>query len=100
VYRHNGPTWKAEAGGGLSHSQRLRRDFSKGFFANTTANRPNVTIHFDDVAYDGPGRITVRDGTTNALLDPYRLDTYSLLQMTTNEIDTTDEQRSAYATFA
>ena len=97
VYRHNGTTWKSEAGAGLSHSQRLRRDISKGFFANTLANRTNVTLAFDNIAYDGPGSITVRDGTTNAPLDPYRLDTYSLLQMTTNEIDTTDEQRSAYA---
>ena len=97
VYRHNGPTWKAEAGAGLSHSQRLRRDISKGWFANTIANRPNVTLFFDNISYDGPGSITVRDGTTNAVLDPYKLETYSLLQMTTNEIDTTDEQRSAYA---
>lgn len=96
-YSHNGPLWKVEVGAGLSHSERLRRDLDDGFFANVIANRPNVSIAFDDISYDGPGRITVRDAVSGALLDPYRLDTYSLVQGTSMQIDTTDEQRSAFA---
>jgi TonB-dependent receptor len=97
TYRHNGPVWNAEAGVGFSHSERLRRDMSDGFFANVIANRPNVTLWFDDIRHEGPGSITVRDNATGAVVDPYRLDAYSLVQATSMEIDTTDEQRSAFA---
>lgn len=96
TYRHRGRIWKAEVGAGLSHSERLRRDLGDGIFANVIANRPNVTIWFDDVRYDGPRAITVRDAA-GQVVDPFSLGSYSLAQATGNEIDTTDEQRSAFA---
>ncbi|HUR59733.1 MAG TPA: TonB-dependent receptor [Opitutaceae bacterium] len=113
LYRHDGPIWKSEAGAGWSFSKSELRNMGKGFFASVTATRPNVTISFDDIFYLRPGRITVRDGTTNALVDPFNINTYSIVSASGNIYGadtplgtgpgagvanlTFDTQRSAYA---
>ena len=79
IYRHDGPIWKAEAGVGVSMSTSEVRNMGKGFFANVGANRPNVTIAFDDIFYLRPGRITVTDGATGAPVDPYKLSSYNIV---------------------
>src|SRR5687768_13894620 len=79
IYRHDGAIWKAEAGAGWSMSTSKVRNMGKGYFANVGANRPNVTIAFDDIFYLRPGRITVTDGTTGAPVDPYQLSSYNIV---------------------
>jgi TonB-dependent receptor len=113
IYRHDGPVWRAEAGAGWSLSKSEIRNLGKGFFAAVNATRPNVTIAFDDIFYLRPGTITVRDGTTGALVDPYTLSTYNIQSASGHRYgadtvlgigpgegianQTSDVQRNAYA---
>lgn len=78
VYKHDGRVWKAEAGAGWSLSTSEIRDQGKGFFNSVTATRTGVTIDFDDIFYLRPRTITVRDGTTGAPVDPYRIANYTV----------------------
>ena len=78
VYRHNGAVWKAESGAAYSYAGQHNRDIARGLLRNSVAQRTNVTIDFDDTFYLRPGRVSVRDGTTGAPLDPYRLENYAL----------------------
>ena len=84
TWRHTGPIWKAEAGLGFSRSTNADRDIDFGFFNNMTAVRSNLSIAFDDIFYLRPGRITVADGVTGAPVDPYRLDTKTVSNATSN----------------
>ncbi len=113
TYRHNGPVWKAEAAAGWSLSTSEIRNLGKGYFANVTATRPNVTVAFDDIFYLRPGTITVTDGTTGAPVNPSALASYTLQSAGGNAYGpdsvlgtgpgtgianrTTDVQRNAYA---
>ena len=78
TYRRNGAVWKAEAGAAYSYSGQHNRDIARGILRNSVAQRTNVTIDFDDIFYLRPGQITIRDGTTGAPVDPYRLENYAL----------------------
>ena len=97
TYRHNGPIWKAEAGGALSHEELTFRSIDKGYLNNVTSIRQNVTIAFDDNFYLRPGRISVFDGTTGAPVDPYNLSTYVLSTGNGTSSRTQDVKRSANA---
>ncbi len=101
VWRHQGSIWKAEAGAGLSASTTNYQDLDQGFLrGEILARRPNVAISFDDVSFLGPGRITVRDGTTGAPVDPYSLSSYTLSSIgnLSDYRDHLEHKRSAYAT--
>ncbi len=78
TYRHNGTIWKADAGAAYSYAGQHNRDIARGILRNSVAQRTNVTIDFDEIFYLRPGRISVRDGTTGAPVDPHRLDNYAL----------------------
>ena len=97
TYRHNGPVWQTEAGLAHSQSGRWRKDGGKGRFFTSNALRTGLTVSFDDIFYLRPGRISVADGTTGAAINPYQLEGYTLTTATTNLLDTTDLQRTAYA---
>ena len=100
TWRHTGPVWKAEGGLGFSRSTNSDRDIDFGFFNNMTAVRSNLTIAFDDIFYLRPGRITVADGVTGAPLDPYRLDTKTVANTTSNPRDSSDRRQTAYVNAA
>lgn len=100
TWRHTGPVWKAEGGLGLSRSTNSDRDIDFGFFNNMTAVRNNVTIAFDDIFYLRPGRITVTDGVIGAPVDPYRLDTKTVSNTTSNPRDSSDRRKTAYVNTA
>ncbi len=96
TWRHSGPVWKAEGGLGFSLSTNSDRDVDFGFFNNMTAVRSNLTIAFDDIFYLRPGRITVTDGVTGAPVDPYRLDTKTVSNTTSNPRDSRDRRKTAF----
>lgn len=97
VWRHDGPTWKADGGLSLSQQSNYIRDTAQGFFRTVSMQRNNVTISFDDIFYLRPRVITVRDGTTGAPIDPYSLASYSIVSGTGTSANTTyDLQRTAY----
>jgi iron complex outermembrane receptor protein len=97
VFRHMGPVWRTEAGAGYSHSTNRNRDTSRGYLGALTARRTNVTVAFDDIFYLRPNRVTVTDGTTGALVDPYALASYALVSGGAPQSrDSIDYKRSAY----
>ncbi len=100
TYRHNGPTWKAEAGLGYSEADTDFHDMSKGFFSSSTAQRNNVNIVFEDISYYRPNRIAVTDAATGAPIDPTALGNYSLVNAGSVASRSIDVQRTAYANVA
>jgi len=97
TYRHNGPTWKTEAGVRVSHATGQHRDISRGTFNDTNAIRNDVRIGFNDINYLRPATITVADATTGAPVDPYDIRNYFLGGANSLERDGVDTKRSAYA---
>jgi TonB-dependent receptor len=97
VWRHDGPTWKAEAGAAHSQAINRNRGVDSGAFRNSTARRTGVTVSFDDIFYLRPQRITVTDGTTSAPVDPYKLNNYVMSSVNDTQNDSDDIQRNAYA---
>ncbi len=95
-WRHHGPIWRAEGGLGYSRASNSDRDIDLGFFNNSTATRGNVTIAFDDNYYLRPGRFTVVDNATGAVIDPLRLDNKAITTATSNPRDSVDRRRTAY----
>ena len=97
VWRHDGPVWKAEAGLGYSQATNAIRGGAKGFVNVLTARRTGVTVSFDDIGYLRPGSVTVTDGTTGAVVDPYTLGNYALISANDQDRNPMDVQRTAYA---
>ncbi len=96
IWRHDGPIWKADAGLGYSLQDDGNPDTEQGYFRVVTMQRTNTTIAFKDNFYLRPGEITVRDGPTAAVLDPFALSTYSIVSAT-SQVDTNiDRQKTAY----
>jgi TonB-dependent receptor len=96
VWRHDGPVWRAVGGLGYSLQDDGNPDTEQGYFRNVTMRRTNVTIAFDDMFYLRPRDITVRDGPTGAVIDPFALSTYSIVSAT-SQVDTNiDRQKTAY----
>ena len=60
------------------------------------ARRTGVTISFQDIFYLRPSQISVRDGATGAVVDPYSLSSYVLTSATDNSSEAADLKRSAY----
>jgi TonB-dependent receptor len=97
TWRHDGPTWKAVAGAGVSFAKDRNDGGREGFFRNTVARRTGVTVSFDDIFYLRPRVIGVTETATGRPVDPYQLDNYALASGNNSEDDTSDQQRSTYA---
>ena len=97
VYRHDGPTWKAEAGAAYSRSRDHTSSIDRGWFAIPTLRRTNLTLSFEDITPLRPGRITVADGATGAPVDPFNINTYSLATVAGPTPKNTDVKRTIYA---
>ena len=95
-YWHNGPVWQAEAGAGFSSSIRWTTDLQNSHFGTAVARRQNVTISFEDVGEQGPGRIIVTDGATGQPVDPSRIETYSIVSGGANSARRAALQRRAF----
>lgn len=93
VWRHNGPTWKMDAGAGWSRATLHTRNVDKGYFGASQARRTGVVVSFADIFYLRPNTITVKDGLGRDV-DPYQLSSYSL--DTSNNVvrDSSDIKRS------
>ena len=97
TYRHNGPVWSAEAGVGYSRSTNYLRDSDRGYFGSVTARRTNVAIAFDGISAPGPGTVSVKDGTSGAVVDPFQLSSYVLTAAgNPNPRDSIDAKKTAY----
>ena len=97
VWRHDGSTWKADAGIGHSQQSNYDGDRERGLFRTTTARRTGVTVAFDDNFYLRPRVITVTDSATGVPVDPFSLDSYALTVATTAGGNVYDLKRTAYA---
>ena len=93
IWRHNGPTWKADFGGSYCHATNHYRDIDKGYFRTTSAHRTDVTMAFNEITATRPGIITVRDGASGLLVDPYSLTDYVINLGTSTPTDGADLQR-------
>ncbi len=92
---HDGPTWKADTGVAYGNSRIHYQDIDTGFFNGMTIQRNNVSINFDDIFYLRPGRITVRD-PDGRIVDPTKLENYSLVSANSVRQRTYDTTRQAY----
>ena len=93
IWRHNGPIWKADFGGSHSHSTNHYRDIDKGYFRTTSAQRTDVTVAFNEITAERPGRINVNGSVTGALVDPYSLTNYVINSGTSTPTEGADLQR-------
>lgn len=92
---HQGPVWNAEAGASYGNSRIHFQDVDRGAFNGVSLQRNYVQLKFDDIFYLNPGRITVLD-PAGRLVDPSRLDTYSIASATSTRKLTQDIARQAY----
>ena len=92
---HEGPVYKSDAGFAYGSSRIDYNDIDKGFFNGMTIQRNNVKIDFDDIFYLRPGKITVTD-VNGQIVDPTKLDSYSLVSANSNRQRTYDTTRQAY----
>ena len=98
---HRGPIWKFESAASYSSNVNNHVDVQVGRFFNATSRRTGLTMAFDDIQPDYPGRpnrITVTDGTTGAVVDPYSLASYSLATANSTESVIADARRNVYFT--
>ncbi|MBL9189401.1 MAG: carboxypeptidase regulatory-like domain-containing protein [Opitutaceae bacterium] len=92
---HEGPVWKSDAGVAFGNSRIHYQDIDKGAFNGMTIQRTHVQILFDDIFYLRPGKITVRD-PNGAVVDPTKLENYSLVSANSNRQITYDSTRQAF----
>ena len=100
IWRHNGPIWKADFGGSYARSTNHYRDIDKGYFRTTSAQRTNVTVAFNEIAGQIPGRITVHDGGNGTPVSPYSLSNYVINSGTSTPTEAADLQRGLKANLA
>ena len=96
IWRHDGPVWKLEGGAANSYSYNQFIDVDQGMFQASNMQRTNVTVSFDNNSVLRPGTITVKDGTTGAVIDPYSLSSYTLNSVGSNQQAAYELRRSAY----
>jgi TonB-dependent receptor len=104
VHRHAGPVWQTELGLGDSRARSVLSNYSRGYFGGVSVQRTGVTVAFEDLGFEQPGRIVITDGTTGAAIDPHRLASYAIASGSGNAIHgrgfddvTRDGKRSVYA---
>lgn len=95
IWRHDGATWKTEAGYAHSRARNRNNNLKSGFFDTVTVRRNGLNVAFDDIFYLRPRviRVTTQAG---APVDPYSLSTYALTQASDNTRGTDDTKRTAY----
>ncbi len=93
---HDGRLWKAESGASYGSSRIHYQDIDRGAFNGMTIQRNNVQILFDDIFYLRPGKITVLD-PAGRVVDPSKIENYSLVSANSNRQRTYDTTRQAYA---
>lgn len=96
-WRHDGPTWKLDAGLGRAFTQDALRSRDKGLFETIIARRTNMTIGFDQITDERPGIINVIDNATKAPVNPYVLDDYSLVSVAETPLRSSDINFTAFA---
>ena len=98
-YRHNGPVWQWQVNGAFSRSSNYYRNLDKGYFNQNNAFFRGLTVRFEQMNFDHPDAVTVRNTTNTAAVDPYALANYRLETVSANRIDGFDIVRSlsAYA---
>ncbi|MEO7700647.1 MAG: carboxypeptidase regulatory-like domain-containing protein, partial [Opitutus sp.] len=99
TWRHNGPIWTMEGGAGYSHATNHYRDVSDGYAATVVLSRTNVTVNFDDVGPQAPGKITVLDnapGHVGEVVDFRKLSNYNVLRQGSGERDSYDLKRTLF----
>ena len=92
---HDGPIWKTDTGASYGNSRIDYQDIDKGFFNGVTVQRNNVTVNFDDIFYLRPGKISVYD-PDGKVVDPSRLDSYSIVSANSVRQRTYDTTKQAY----
>lgn len=95
-WRHDGPVWRLDAGLGRAEGTDAIRSMDKGLFQAIVTRRTGLTIGFDQIHADRPGSITVVDNATRAPVDPYTLDTYSLISVAETPLRSSDLNVSAF----
>ena len=95
-FRHDGEVWEVQAGAAFSRASNYYRDIDKGYFQNSSAFYRNLTIRFEDMGYDAPRVVDVRDAQGN-VVDPYNLSNYRLETVNGRWLSSSDVVRSAYA---
>lgn len=99
-YRHDGPSWDAEAGVGLSTSKLHTKPLDGFVFSNAVARLSSVTVSFEDNTVLRPTRIAVAraDGVTPA--DPYGLADYRMISTNIFYNDWFSGETKAYGNLA
>lgn len=95
-WRHDGPVWKLDAGIGRAEGTDAIRSLDKGLFQAIVTRRTGVTLAFDQITDTRPGVITVVDNATRTPVDPYRLDTYSLISVAETPLRSSDLNLSVF----
>ncbi|MBL9199884.1 MAG: TonB-dependent receptor [Opitutaceae bacterium] len=104
IHRYSGPVWKTEAGLGDSQARAVQSNYSRGYHGGVTVQRTGLTMAFEDIGPERPGRIAIADGTTGATVDPHAISSYNLISGSGNarhgrgfDDISRDGKRSAYA---
>ncbi len=95
-WKHNGPTWQLQVNSAFSRASNHYRNFDKGYFQTNNAFFRNLTIRFEDMNFDHPGVISVKNAA-GADVDPYKIANYSLETVQGTKIDGFDIVRSLSA---
>ena len=93
-WRHNGPVWQWNLGGAYSGAS--NHYANEGYFLGNNAFYRNLTIRFDELTGDHPGRITVTDAAGRPA-DIYSLGNYRLETVSGQAFNSWAIVRSAYA---
>lgn len=93
-YRHDGPVWKFNAGGYLSHSKGLFRDMDYGWFQALRFNLSNLRVRFDGVNETRPDVITAVNAA-GAPVDFRQLAPYTFTLVNTNPVDSYNSNKGA-----
>jgi len=92
---HDGPVWDVDAGLSYGNSRIHFQDIDKGAFNGVTVQRNFVQVKFDDIFFLHPRGITVLD-PAGRIVDPSRLENYSVVSATSTRKLTQDIARQAF----
>lgn len=95
-YRYTGATWQFQAGGAFSRASNHYRTIDKGFFQTNNAYHRGLTVRFENMGFDHPGVVSVRDAA-GAEVDVRQIGNYSLENVQAQSQDGDDIVRSLYA---
>ncbi len=76
-WKHSGPVWDWQLSGAFSRASNHYRAIDSGWFQNNNAYYRGLTIRFEQMGYDHPGVVSVKDAAGRDL-NPYSLANYKL----------------------